>query len=374
MSDPNLTNAVQRHREDRGLSQRALAERVGVTRQTILGIEAGRQVPSTTLALLLARTLGCRVDDLFGLPPREAVPVRLAPGPADEAAPGARAGRVTLGAVDGSWVAHGPVDAAREACDGILVGTGPGGTASVRPLCDPDEVERNVLVAGCAPLLGLLAQRVARRHVDARATWIEATSRRALELLAGGLIHVAGVHLFRPGVEPAADATIRRIVPGQPLAVVNLTRWRQGIVVPAGNPAGVRSAADLVRPGLRVAIRDQGSVADALVRRLATQEGVRHLTMEGPRAGGHEDVARLVRCGAADAGVAIENVALAAGLGFLPLAEERFDLVVPTARMSAEPVSRLFDVIAEQAFRLETSCLPGYDGTLTGRVTTLDAA
>jgi putative transcriptional regulator len=51
-----------------GLSQQALAERVGVSRQAVLSIEAGRQVPSTALALQLAHTVGRSVEDLFACP------------------------------------------------------------------------------------------------------------------------------------------------------------------------------------------------------------------------------------------------------------------------------------------------------------------
>lgn len=373
MKDHDIESSVQRHRERQGLSQKQLADRVGVARQTILAIEAGKQVPSTALALLMARSLGCAVEDLFTLAPSGAISARVAV----RSDPGGAArldGRVTLGLVDGEWVAHGPVGHARDACDGILSAVSPDGWGAVRPLSSEDDVLRNVLVAGCAPLLGLLTDRIGRRFHDARATWIEATSLRSLDLLADALVHVAGVHLFGPGSEEVIEETIRRRFPRERMLVVNLTRWRQGIVVPRGNPGGIRSPADLVRSDVRVAIREEGSVADALVRRMAAEEGVDDPVLRGPHARGHEDVARLVQCGAADAGVAIEAVALAAGLGFVPLAEERFDLVVPSARVTAAPVSRLLDGVTDRVFRTEATCLPGYDTSLTGRVTTVDAA
>jgi putative transcriptional regulator len=59
-------NKLREYREGSGLSQERLAERVGVTRQTIISIEGGRYVPSLELALRLAKRFKCRVEDLFG--------------------------------------------------------------------------------------------------------------------------------------------------------------------------------------------------------------------------------------------------------------------------------------------------------------------
>ena len=64
-------------------------------------------------------------------------------------------------------------------------------------------------------------------------------------------------------------------------------------------------------------------------------------------------------------------MALASGLEFLPLVEERFDLVVPYDLASTVPVSRLIDVLDDSRFRKEMEHLPGYDGEFSGHVITL---
>lgn len=66
-----LGNRLRVARAEHDLSQESLAARVGVTRQTISYIEGGQYAPSTKLALLLARELGKRVDELFYLEPEE---------------------------------------------------------------------------------------------------------------------------------------------------------------------------------------------------------------------------------------------------------------------------------------------------------------
>lgn len=368
MSEPRFENQLKRRRKQARLSQNALADKVGVSRQAILAIEAGRNIPSTRLALRIAYALGCGIEDIFRLAADSGINARLAPsGPAD---PGGS--RVALGRIRDRWVAHRMPAHGTSAADGIIASEGNGPDVIVRPLGTTAQLGQNVLVAGCAPLLGALAHRVDRRFSDARVTWLPAGNRRAMKLLRDGLVHVAGLHLSRDDGDTVAEA--RRALPDRQLVVANLTSWRQGIVVRAGNPLGIGGGADLVREGLRVVRREAGSGAHDLAARVTEAAGARVPDDDGPLAADHREVARLVRSGSADAGVAIEGVALAEGLDFVPLAEERFDLVVAADIASEEPASRLLETLDDPDFRAELEQLPGYDGSLTGQVTTVEAA
>ena len=366
MAGTSLTCTVRQRRSDAGLSQRELAERVGVSRQALIAIEAGRQVPSTALALQLARALSCAVEDLFVLaqPPL----LRAVLAAVDTAA----RGRVVLGRVDGTWVAHPLADSAHPG-DGLLCGPADT-TAPVEPLAEPDALAGNVLVAGCAPLIGLLANRLGRRYRDARATWLPANSRRALAMLEDGLVHVAGVHVVDARTPGGHEGLVRERFPGHATEIVNLTRWRQGLLIAPGNPRGIRSVGDVLRPDVRLVQREAGAGAHALLRRcLADSRPDEHIPASGPIAHGHLEVARLVRWGVADAGVAIEAAALAEGLDFIPLAEERFDLLVPRSRVDAPAVARLFSLIDKPLFRAEAAHLPGYDLSMAGHAATVAA-
>ncbi len=333
-------------RERAGMSQAALAQQVGVSRQALIAIEAGRQVPSTVLALQLARALGCRVEDLFTIGPSDAIEVELASGEAGE--------RVAIARVRGRWVAHG-VGCSPRGADGVLAGA-----SAVRPLDAPAALSRNVLIAGCAPLLATLADWTSRRQREARVRWVHANSRRALDLLARDQVHAAGLHA---GGDGDNLALVRERFGRERMIVVHLTRWRQGLVVAPKNPLAIREAADLVRRDVRAARREDGAGAAKLLER--TLRSTRRKP-RGPLAASHEEVAQLVRCGAADAGVAIESVALSMGLGFVPLAEERFDLVLREEVASEEPASRVLDALADASFRADACALPGYDASRAG--------
>ncbi len=366
MSEPHIENHLKRQRKAAGFSQNALAARVGVSRQAILAIEAGRNVPSTSLGLRLAYALGCAIEDIFRLVHDPGLHARLAPAYGGEAGP-----RVALGRVDDQWVAHKLPAHGMTAADGIVTSEGDGSTAIVRPLGDSAHLEHNVLVAGCAPLLGAVAHRVERRFSDARVTWLQVGNRQAIDLLAAGLVHMAGLHLSGDNDDLATAA--RRALPGRRVLVANLTRWRQGLVVRPGNPLGIDTGADLLRPELRVVRREEGSGAHDLAARFLGAEGACHPD-GGPAAASHREVARLVRSGSADVGIAIESAALAEGLDFVPLAEERFDLVVAQDTASRAPVARVIETLDDPSFRTEVEHLPGYDGSLSGEVTTVEAA
>lgn len=68
MASERLNNTMKLHRVGKGITQAQLAEITGVTRKTINSVENGVFVPSTVLALKVARALGMPVEELFSLP------------------------------------------------------------------------------------------------------------------------------------------------------------------------------------------------------------------------------------------------------------------------------------------------------------------
>jgi putative molybdopterin biosynthesis protein len=365
---PRVRSGLKEQRLRAGLQQRELADRVGVSRQTLSALEAGDTVPATSLALELARTLGCRVEDLFWLSDEESIlETTLTNG---ERGDGRR--RVALGSVDGRWVAHlldgdGPL-AFTAPADGLLMGREKKAAARVRSLRPAEALRQNVLVAGCDPALGLLAAHVADRFCGARLHPIEAGSGAALELLARGEVHVAGVHLYDEESGEHNVPAVRRRFGAKAMVLVNLAVWEQGLVVAPGNPRRIRGVADLARKGVRLVGREAGSGAHELLARLAADEGVarKALGLVGV-ARGHLAVASAVAAGAADVGVATRSVASSFGLEFIPLAEARFDLVFRQEARGEERIARVLDVLGSPRFRRDLGGRVGYGTGRTGQ-------
>ncbi len=143
---------VGRWRTRAGWSQLELARRAEVSRQALAAIESGRQVPSTKLALRLARLLGVSVERLFIA---DEAPVLHDVRWAQAGAPPAER-RVVVGLVDGRWVAHPMSGGQAAAADGLVDVADPvtdpvAAQATVR-LFGHRTTEPAVLVAGCALL------------------------------------------------------------------------------------------------------------------------------------------------------------------------------------------------------------------------------
>ncbi|WP_437624692.1 substrate-binding domain-containing protein [Sorangium sp. So ce1151] len=351
-------NRVRERREARGLSQVALAERACLTRQSVGAIEAGRATPAVDVALRLARALDCQVEDLFDDTRARGAAAAVTAEADGPAAPG----RAAMARIAGRWVAYPLVeDAARVAADGIVTAERRG-KAAVEPLRALAEVEENVVMMGCAAGLGLLADRLNTRPGPGRFLWFPRSSTAALQALARQRAHVAGVHLVDARTGEANIADVRRLGHGEPIVLITLARWEAGLVVRREEAGRIRGVADLGRPGLRLVGREAGAGAQRLLEREVRARGLPLELARKPqlRVAGHLDVARAVAMGAADTGVATRDAAMAFGLGFVTLAEERYDLAVPREALTDARVQRLLDVLVSGEFRRELSVL-GYD-------------
>jgi putative molybdopterin biosynthesis protein len=370
-----LDNDVRSKRQAAGLSQQALATRCGLTRQAINAIEAGHYAPSTTVALRLARVLGCTVEALFRLP--EVSPHVEAEFLGDP--PSATAGwtRCQVARVGARLLAH-PLTgalAAFTAADGLVV---PAATDAPRTdyrvdielLVDAQVPENTVVVLGCDPALALLGAHLRRRYSTLRLVWVPRSSLTALRMLGRGEAHAAGTHLWDAESGESNMPYVRRELAGRRLVVVTLSQWQQGLIVAWGNPKGITGPADLARPEITLVNRDAGAGSRMLFDLWLRQAGIapHWVAGYGREVLSHLAVAEAVASGGADVGPGILAVARALGLDFIPLQEERYDLVIPMEFLATTPVQALLDIVASPHFRAELEALGGYDGSCAGTV------
>ena len=366
-----LRNNLKQVRTRLGLSQQDLAGMVGVTRQTIGGVEAGQYSPSATVALRLAGALGCRVEDLFWIeddvPEVEAVP-------AEPMLAGERL-RVTLARVGGRWVAH-PLVGDRAfrteliPADGLATWDKGADRVRIRPLDDPRSFAQTAVLAGCSPALSLWARAAERWHPGLRVHWAFANSTAALESLGRRQIHAAGVHLFDPATGEHNVPFVRKALPQQPAILVNLGVWDEGLLVRSGNPLGLRTAADLAQPGVTLVNREPGAGSRQLLERALRRERVPFRAVPGfdRVVRSHLELAREVAAGRADAGVSAAVFAAAFGLGFVSLHQVRYDVVVLKEDLEDQVVRQLLDLLSHRQVRAQLASLGGYDIGLTGEV------
>lgn len=182
-----------------------------------------------------------------------------------------------------------------------------------------------------------------------------------------GLCHLSGAHL-RDEDGSYNLPTVRRLFPQGDVRVVTLVRRVQGLMFAPGNPLGIRGLTDLTRPEVRFLNRNAGSGTriwlDARLRELGIPPEALH--SPGGEVSTHTAAARAVAAGEADVALGLEAAARAAGLGFLPLFTERFDLIFP--RQASKPLLPLLETLAAADFRRLVADLPGYDPAPAGDI------
>ncbi len=190
------------------------------------------------------------------------------------------------------------------------------------------------------------------------------------ELLA--LLHgetlLAGAHILDETSGEYNLPILQRLFVGQPLRVVTLAEREQGLIVAAGNPLAIRGLEGLARPGVRFCNRQVGSGTRTLLDHHVRRAGAdpRQIDGYGTAAPTHMAVAAAVAEGRADAGLGLGAAARAYGLGFVPLARERYDLILPEAARECAPVRLLLGILAQPEFRAMIRQLGGYDTSHTG--------
>ncbi len=365
---PEIVCRVREVRLKANLSQQALAAEVGLSRQALSALEAGRTVPGTDVALRLARALGCQVEALFAAEP---VAPRVQARSIRGSSPPANA-RVLLAEIDGQWVARPLGERGPEAplaADAVVTGAR-AGRVDVELLGDQRTAAERLVVMGCAPTLGLLSARLARGARPVAMAWVHGSSGQALEALEHGEVHVAGIHLRDARSGRFNLPQVERRFGGRKMLIVNFASWEQGLVVAKGNPLRLRKVEDLLRPRVRLVAREPGAGASKLLEQSLSSSGAAVLRRPAMVARGHLEVAQAVAQGVADAGVAIRAAALAWELDFVPLSAERFDLVFPQSLVGDPRIERLVDELGSTSFRRELNSIGGYETGESGHVHT----
>jgi len=238
------------------------------------------------------------------------------------------------------------------------------GALLLQQLVLPDSSARpTVLLAGSHDLaVELLADRLSD-HMSLLT--FPVGSLDGLTALRQGLCHLCGAHLLDPGGEYNAPF-VRHFFPDREILLITLAHREQGLMLASGNAKHIRSLLDLVRPDVSFVNRQRGSGTRLWLDRRLHDLGLPTDQIRGyeREVRTHTACASLVALGKADAALGLHAAANQQGLDFLPLFQERYDLIVPQEQSAG--VLPLLDALATGAFRREVNQLVGYDTAHTG--------
>jgi putative molybdopterin biosynthesis protein len=257
--------------------------------------------------------------------------------------------------------------------DGLVVlpsgvqGAEAGETVTVHLYRTRRELEHTIFCIGSHDLtLDLLAQYLA--HYDRRFVSANVGSQGGLVALRRGEAHLAGSHLLDPQSGEYNLSYIQKYLPGVAVKVYALVGREQGLLVPRGNPKGIKSLEDLTRPEVRFVNRQRGAGT-----RLLLDYHLNLMGIDAEKIVGYEQeeythlgVAAAIASGRADCGLGIAAAAQALDLEFIPLFSERYDFIIPKMYAESELLRPIFEVISSQEFRQAVRALPGYDVSMMG--------
>ncbi|EHJ91230.1 helix-turn-helix transcriptional regulator [Vreelandella boliviensis] len=188
--------------------------------------------------------------------------------------------------------------------------------------------------------------------------------------LLDGKAMLAGIHLLDAATQRYNEPGALGLSGMRDLLIVHWAKRRQGLLLSADNPLRIAGLSDLKRAGVRVAHRQPDAGAARLLSCLLQQAGIEISALNwAPHASlSEDDLALSIDQGEADVGLGVEAAAHRQQLGFIPLCEEPFDLIMQRRSYFEPSMQRLLTFAHQTRFAERATQLGGYNLTETGKI------
>lgn len=282
--------------------------------------------------------------------------------------------RMTVGYVDGRYIANpltrgAGVTMSLVRADGLLViennslGFEQDEIVRIELYRPQSELKKNLLASGSHDLiLDLLSTALKERNPQVSLSSAHLGSMGGITAVGRGHAHFAGIHLFDPETKDYNRPYIERLLPDRKVHLVNLTYRTQGWIVPRGNPDGIESINDLAEKKLSFINRQKGAGTRILFDHLLQEANLAPARIHdyAREEHTHLNVAAAVAAGTARVGLGILPAARAYNLDFIPLVEERYDLLMSDLFYNSAESGLLLSVITDRSFKEQVEALGGY--------------
>ena len=246
-----------------------------------------------------------------------------------------------------------------------------GEKVSVDLVKDLSEIKNTIVSIGSHDLtLDILANLLRLTYPETGLSSAHVGSMGGILALRRGETHLGGSHLLDEQTGEYNVPFIKRLLPDVKVVLMNLAYRQQGLFVPSGNPKNINKLEDLVREDITFINRQRGAGT-----RLLLDYHVKKLNLDPQEIKGygreeysHLSVAAAVASGAADTGLGVLAASRALGLDFIPLARERYDIIIPEEFLETEMIQRLLEMINSDQFKKEVDKLGGYDLEESGKI------
>jgi excisionase family DNA binding protein len=183
-------------------------------------------------------------------------------------------------------------------------------------------------------------------------------------------VHFHGTHFSNSAGDDANIVALRSLPSLQDAVLVGVVRREQGLVVARGNPKKLYSLQNVLECGAKTAVRQAGAGSQLLLEVLLKRAGInlKDMHQRVPPCLTGPDLANAIRTGSADCGIATRAAARAAGLDFVPLAWESFDLLMRQRSYFCPAIQALIGFLRDGRVKQRAAELTGYDPSPAGQI------
>jgi len=184
-----------------------------------------------------------------------------------------------------------------------------------------------------------------------------------------GVVDLCTTHILDEKEKVYNIPAVKKYLGSRPALLINVAKRIQGLVLPKGNPKGIKAVTDLARSDVRFINRQVGSGTRILLDSVLAEQGISRDDIRGYNREEftHAAVGILVKNKIADVGLAIYPIAHLFGLDFIPLVEEEYDLLVTKQFSEDKRFSVLMDAITSAEFSRRLGEFGGYNTDQTGK-------
>ncbi len=244
-----------------------------------------------------------------------------------------------------------------------------GETVEVELYRELEEIRHTVVSIGSHDLiLDFLADLMPQVYPGSFLSSTHVGSMAGLMALKRGETHIAPTHLLDEETGVYNISYLKKLFPGQEMALIKGVKRIQGIIVQKGNPKGIKGIEDLKR--VSYVNRQRGAGTRVLLDYCLKTAGIRPEEVDGydKEAATHMAVAALVKNGGADAGMGVYSAAHAMDLDFIPVGEEEYDFAVRKETLEQEKIRQFLNVLKSSEFRARAEAAGGYGLDSTGEI------
>ena len=238
-----------------------------------------------------------------------------------------------------------------------------GSTVNVKLCCSMEQLNHTILFIGSHdPLIDELSKILIQTNSPYILSSAHVGSMGGIQAIRHGEAHLAGIHLLNEKDGSYNQSFVKKYFPNGHVSLIECVGRTQGIMVAKKNPKNITGISSLCNPNIRYINRQKGSGTRILFDYLCKKEGLTAASINGytHEEFTHNDVAKLIADGQADAGMGVHAAARLYDLDFIPIYNEQYDLLIPSAMVEHPGILEIIDILKSEKFAEKAAMLGGY--------------